>query len=320
MAPTLGMCFDPGYPAAAVTDYAERLEAAEIDQLWIIEDCFQTAGVTLAAAALARTSRLEVGFGILPAVSRNVAVTAMELATLAELAPGRVLAGIGHGIQEWMDQMGARTPSPLTTLEEVVTATKRLLAGERLTFDGEHVSLRDVALDPPPATAPPVLAGVQRPRSLELAGRVADGLVLVGGSGPAHVRSCIERAGRTGDATFRVVAFASICVLPDRELAHHTMAPFVGEMVEQRAPCIVEHPHGDEIVERFERGGAEAVAEIPDDWWAEIGPIGTLDDAVSFTEAVAAAGATEVAYFPGPELEYAYDDIGVVEQIAAAIS
>ena len=45
----------------------------------------------------------------------------MDLATLANLAPGRLLAGIGHGVQDWMEQMGARTSSPVTTLDEVIT-------------------------------------------------------------------------------------------------------------------------------------------------------------------------------------------------------
>jgi 5,10-methylenetetrahydromethanopterin reductase len=320
MAPNIGMCFSPGYPAAAVTDYAERLESAGIDQIWIIEDCFQTAGITLAAAALARTTRLGVGFGILPAVSRNAAVTAMELATLAELAPGRVIGGIGHGVQDWMGQMGARTTSPLTTLEEVVVAVKRLLAGERLTLSGRHVVLDDVALDPPPTVVPPVLVGAERPQSMALAGRVADGLVLVGGSGPSHVRSCIDRAGRTGDGDFRVAAFAASCVLPEREMAHRAMAPFVAELLDSETPCILEHPHADEIRERFEGGGVDALADMPHDRWAEIGPIGTLDDAIAFTEALVESGVTDVAYFPGPELQHAYEDIEVAHEIAAAIS
>lgn len=320
MTPNIGMCFDPGYPAADVIDYAERLETAGIDQLWIIEDCFQTAGITLAAAALARTSRLEVGFGILPAVSRNAAVTAMELATLAELAPGRVIGGIGHGVQDWMGQMGARTASPLTTLEEVVDAVKRLLSGERVTVAGKHVTLDDVALDPAPAVVPPILIGARRAMSMALAGRVADGVVLVGGSGPAHVRNCIERAGRTGDPNFRVVAFASLCVQPERKLAYRAMAPYVAELLGEKAPCILEHPNADEIQERFDARGHEGIADMPSRWWAEIGPIGTLDDAIAFTGASVAAGVTDVAFFPGPELEEAYDDIGIVTEIAAAIS
>ena len=87
------MCFDRSLPARFVVDVAEALEAADVDQLWVIEDCFYTAGISLAATALARTDRLTVGLGILPAVARNPAITAMELATLAQLAPGRLWPG-----------------------------------------------------------------------------------------------------------------------------------------------------------------------------------------------------------------------------------
>src|SRR5512139_657937 len=114
----LGVCFAREFPAGLVTQAARTLEDGGVDDLWVIEDCFYTTGVTLAAATMSVTDRLVVGLGILPAVSRNAAVTAMEFATLAELAPGRLVAGIGHGVQEWMEQMGARTPSPVTTLRE----------------------------------------------------------------------------------------------------------------------------------------------------------------------------------------------------------
>jgi alkanesulfonate monooxygenase SsuD/methylene tetrahydromethanopterin reductase-like flavin-dependent oxidoreductase (luciferase family) len=97
------MCFDRTFPPRFVLELAPRLEDRGVDQLWVIEDCFYTAGVSLAAAALGRTSRLTVGVGILPAVARNPAVTAMEFATLARLAPGRVVAGIGHGVQQRME-------------------------------------------------------------------------------------------------------------------------------------------------------------------------------------------------------------------------
>ena len=152
----IGYCFDRTYPPHAIREFADRLEAGGVDQLWVIEDCFFTSGITLAAAALARTDRLTVGLGILPAVARNPAITAMELATLANMAPGRLLAGIGHGVQSWMEQMGARTPSPLTTLEEVLTVVRQLLRGEQVTFHGRQVHLTDVLLDQPPAVAPPV--------------------------------------------------------------------------------------------------------------------------------------------------------------------
>src|SRR5690349_14871029 len=130
--PALGLCVDRTLPPPVVVEVARRLDRAGAEQLWVIEDCFYTAGVSLAAAALAATDQLTVGVGILPAVARNPAITAMELATLARLAPGRLLPGIGHGIQEWMAQMGARATSPLTALTEVLTVVRRLLRGERV--------------------------------------------------------------------------------------------------------------------------------------------------------------------------------------------
>ena len=127
------MCFPRTFPAALVTDVARRLEAGGADELWVIEDCFYTAGPSLVAAALSVTERLTVGLGIVPAVARTAAVTAMEFATLDALGPGRFLPGIGHGVQEWMGQMGVRPRSPLTALEEVTVAVNRLLAGEDVT-------------------------------------------------------------------------------------------------------------------------------------------------------------------------------------------
>ena len=191
----LGVCFPRELPAPFVREVARRLEDDRLDQLWVIEDCFYTTAPSLAATALAVTERLEVGIGILPAVARNAAITAMELATLAQLAPGRLLAGIGHGIQEWMDQIGARPASPLTALDEVITTVKRLLHGETVSFAGRYVRLDDVVLDPPPEIAPPVLAGVRGPKSLDLTGRVADGLILADLRGPDPHSQC-DRTNR----------------------------------------------------------------------------------------------------------------------------
>jgi 5,10-methylenetetrahydromethanopterin reductase len=317
-APNLGMCFDRSLPAAAVVEFAERLEAGGVDQLWVIEDCFYTAGISLAATALARTEQLQVGIGILPAVARNAAVTAMEIATLAELSPGRLLPGIGHGVQDWMEQMGARTPSPLTTLDEVITTVRRLLHGETVTFDGREVTMRDVALTPAPTQVPPVLAGVRGPKSLALAGRVADGVVLAEGAGPAYVRQSIELAGSPDG--FRTSVFSALCLIPNRKLTHHAMTPFVAGLLGQPEAAIKAHPHFDEMIERFDAHGDAAIADFPDDWWIDIGAIGTMDDVMAHIAALAEAGATDVSLFPGPTLELAREDLDSVVEIRQALA
>ncbi len=311
------MCFDRSLPPGFVAEVAERLDDTDVEQLWVIEDCFYTAAVSLAATALARTQRLQVGLGILPAVARNPAITAMEVATLAALAPGRVLAGIGHGVQEWMDQMGARTSSPVTTLDEAITIVRRLLRGERVTFEGTEFAMRDVVLDQPPEVVPPVLAGVRGPRSLALAGRVADGVVLAEGAGPTYVRRAIERAGSPDP--FRVSVFTAICVTDDVDDAHRRMAPFVAELLGSSNPAIDDHPHANELRELFASRGVDGIAAMPRTWWVELGAIGTLGDAVAHVEALHDAGADDVSLFPGASVQRVRDDMRQVVALATAV-
>jgi len=317
MGMNVGMCFDRSLPAPFVVEVAEALEAAGVDQLWVIEDCFYTAGISLAATALARTESLTVGIGILPAVARNPAVTAMEIATLAQLAPGRLLAGIGHGVQDWMDQMGARTPSPLTTLDEAITIVRRLLHGESVTFQGSVFSMNDVALAAPPDDPPAVLAGVRGPKSLSLAGRVADGVVLAEGAGPAYVRESIEHAG--SPHPFRVSVFTALAIGDDARDMRRAMAPFVAGLLDGANPAPNAHPHIEEIRERHAERGLDGIADMPADRWTELGAIGTFDDAVRHAEALADAGAHDVAFFPGPTVELARDDLAHVTRLAAAL-
>jgi 5,10-methylenetetrahydromethanopterin reductase len=301
--PAIGMCFDRTFPPPFVIEVSHRLEEGGADQLWVIEDCFYTAAISLAATALAVTERLQVGIGILPAVARNPAVTAMELATLCELGPGRVLPGIGHGVQDWMQQMGARTASPVTTLAEVIGAVRRLLAGERVTTHGTHVHLDDVQLDRPPASPPPVLAGVRGPKSLEMAGRTAGGIVLAEPASPSYVRWALDRAGRP--AGFHVAVFSPLCVEADRRAAHAAMAPWLGTLLVDPHAGLRALPFFDDLVALHRRDGIAGLATMPHDWWTEIGPIGTADDAAGHLDALQAAGVHSIGLFPAPELDVA---------------
>ena len=184
----LGVVFIPQFPPERLRDVAQAADDAGLDELWLWEDCFRESGVAAASAALAWTRRLRVGVGLLPVPLRNVALTAMELATMCRLFPGRLEVGVGHGVQDWMAQVGARVESPMTLLREYLTALQSLLHGQNVTADGRYVHLDQVALDWPPAEPPPVLTGAIGPRSLALSGELADGTILTGGTTPDEVR------------------------------------------------------------------------------------------------------------------------------------
>lgn len=189
---TLGVVFLPQLPPERLAAMARAADDAGLEELWLWEDCFLEGGVASAASALAWTRRLRVGVGLLPVPLRNVALTAMELATLDRLFPGRVQAGIGHGVPDWMAQVGARVESPMTLLREYVVALRALLRGEQVTVDGRYVRLDHVALDWPPPSAPTVYVGAVGPRTLRLSGEHGDGTILTADTSPDQVRQARE--------------------------------------------------------------------------------------------------------------------------------
>jgi alkanesulfonate monooxygenase SsuD/methylene tetrahydromethanopterin reductase-like flavin-dependent oxidoreductase (luciferase family) len=130
----------------------------------------------------------------MPVPFRNPALAAMELATVARLFPGRFVPAAGHGVLDWMAQVGARAESPMTLLREWVSAVRALLHGETVTTSGSYVNLSGVTLDWPPSQVPPLLVGARKPRTIALAGEIADGLVLDAGITPDGVRAAIAQA------------------------------------------------------------------------------------------------------------------------------
>jgi 5,10-methylenetetrahydromethanopterin reductase len=174
----LGFAFTPAMPPERLMPVARAVEAAGLDELWVWEDCFTESGIASAALALAATEHITVGIGLLPTPLRNVALTAMEFATLDRALPGRLIAGIGHGVQPWMQQVGARVESPVTLLREYADALRKLLDGETVTVDGRYVHLDGVALGWPPEAHLPLMIGGRGPVTVGVAGELGDGLLM----------------------------------------------------------------------------------------------------------------------------------------------
>lgn len=207
----LGVAFVPwANPPERLPQVARACDGV-LDDLWVWEDCFTHGGLSSASAALAVTTRLRVGLGLMPTPLRNVALTAMEIATVQRMFPGRFAPGIGHGVQDWMAQVGAKPASVLTLLDEYATALTALLHGDEVSVEGRYVKLRGVQLKYPPGPDEiGVMIGATGPKSLELAGRLSDGYLLSGG-GPEvfqTAREAVERgraaAGRQGEPHYMV--------------------------------------------------------------------------------------------------------------------
>ncbi|WP_308258086.1 LLM class flavin-dependent oxidoreductase [Pseudonocardia lacus] len=214
--PTTGVVFRPQSPPEELRGAVRAAEEAGVAELWLWEDCFAEGGMSAAAAALAWSERLMIGVGLFPVPLRNPAVAAMEIATVARLFPGRFLPGIGHGVLDWMGQVGARAASPMGLLREHTAAVHAILAGQTVTTSGTYVTLDAVRLDWPLSRPQPLLVGGRGPRTLRLAGELADGVILDVDQTPDGVRRQVaevqqgrEAAGRA-DEPFRVVVYVEV--------------------------------------------------------------------------------------------------------------
>src|SRR5579862_9783474 len=101
----LGVVFTADRPPEELPAFATAAEAEGLDELWVWEDCFLAGGISASATGLAVTGRISVGVGAMPVVCRRPGAAAMEIATLARLHRGRCIAGLGHGMPAWMEQI-----------------------------------------------------------------------------------------------------------------------------------------------------------------------------------------------------------------------
>jgi alkanesulfonate monooxygenase SsuD/methylene tetrahydromethanopterin reductase-like flavin-dependent oxidoreductase (luciferase family) len=190
--PRLGCVYLPQFAPERLAATAAAADEAGVDDLWVWEDCFLAGGISAAAIALSHSRSLSVGIGVAPVPMRNPALTAMEIATLARAFPGRVRVGLGHGVQDWMKQIGARVESPMTLFREHLSCIGALLRGERVTFDGRYVHMDDVALDWPPGPGTELLAAAMGPKTLRLSGELATGTVITQGTTPDALKAAVS--------------------------------------------------------------------------------------------------------------------------------
>jgi alkanesulfonate monooxygenase SsuD/methylene tetrahydromethanopterin reductase-like flavin-dependent oxidoreductase (luciferase family) len=284
-------------------------EELGLDDVWIVEDMGFAGGIAMAATALEASSRINVGIGILPAVVRNPLYAAMELAALARLHPSRLIPGIGHGMQGWMEQVGAVPASPLRALQEVLTSVRTLLGGSPLDMTETYVKVAGVRLEFPPQQKLPVLAGVRGVRSLRLAGQIADGIILAEPVSPSYVRwsraVAAAAAAESGREPPIVVAYSRLSVDHHPGLASTRMRSLLaskpGGLSEPSARSSLRTLDFATELERAidsARSEDQLAAALLPDWIDELSVSGTPADCARSIARLAAAGADRIVLVP----------------------
>jgi 5,10-methylenetetrahydromethanopterin reductase len=162
------------------------------------------------AAYAATTKRIKVGSGVINNWTRNAALIASTFSTLDDLAPGRILCGLGAWWEPLATKVGVRRRKPVQAMRETIEVVRRLLNMEKVTYKGEFVQVEDIEIDivhgDRSPKKVPLYIGATGMMMMELAGEIADGVLLNYLVSPAynheamgHLVAGARRAGRTLD-------------------------------------------------------------------------------------------------------------------------
>ncbi|WGX98168.1 LLM class flavin-dependent oxidoreductase [Nocardioides sp. L-11A] len=216
----IGVGYPQGLDPAAALALVEQVDRAGLDSVWIAENPYWPGAFATAGAVAARSSRVEIGIGVVSAFTRSPAVLAMEAGQVQRLSGGRLVLGLGVGGPRVLEDLGIGVARPVDAIEETLVVL-RALFGEGITaHEGAVHRLRDVRLSFPVA-APPLVVGTIGPRMLAMSAAAADGIVISAHVPPAEIERiardhrAAERTGRRG----RVTAFVAAALDDDPALA-----------------------------------------------------------------------------------------------------
>ncbi len=230
-APTqpVALYLQDAHPIRQGMEFTKYAESRGFDAVWQAESRLVREATVPMAAFASVTERIKVGSGVVDCWSRNPARLAATFSTLDDLAPGRVILGIGAWWDPLAQKVGIERNKPLRVMREIVTVVRSLLNNESVTFDGEYVHLDGVELDyvyqeRRPKNVP-IYIGATGMQMMELTGEIADGAVLNYLVSPEYNDQAIEALERGAAKSGRSLADIDrpqlvVCsVHEDREIA-----------------------------------------------------------------------------------------------------
>ncbi|MXZ68458.1 MAG: LLM class flavin-dependent oxidoreductase [Acidimicrobiia bacterium] len=195
------MCFlDRPDPRRQVR-LAVRMEELGYDSVWVCETRTARDAISVMGAIAYSTNRIKVGSGVVNSWTRPASLMALTFATLDELAPDRMLLGIGAYWDPLAWKQGIDRRKPVRQMREYIEVTRRLLALETVTYEGELVAVRDLRLDLGHGVARipkrvPIYVGATGPQMLALSGELADGVMLNGFTSLTYLADALRRIDR----------------------------------------------------------------------------------------------------------------------------
>jgi 5,10-methylenetetrahydromethanopterin reductase len=298
-------------------DYVQYAEQRGFEAVWQAESRLVRDAVVPMAAYAAVTERMKVGSGVINNWTRNIGLLASTFLTLDDLAPDRIICGIGAWWDPLARNVGIERRKPLTAMRETVEVLRRLLNMERVTFHGDFVHVDGIELDVvhgrrEPRNVP-IMIGATGDKMMELTGEIADGVVLNYCVPPEYNERALEllargakKAGRTMEDVDRPQLV--VCsVDPDREKAIDTTRELLTQYLAQQPHIAKASGVSQDVVDEIQSIlGWPATKEqiqrakhfVPEELIHRITASGTPEEARSKVEEYRRNGCTSPILYP----------------------
>jgi len=212
--PRVGLYLQDKHSIREGMSHTRYAEEHGFDAVWQAESRLVRDAIVPMAAFAAGTDRIKVGSGVINNWTRNAAIVAATFSTLDDLAPGRILCGIGAWWEPLASKVGVDRRKPLKAMREMIEVVRGLLAMETVTYAGEFVNVNEVEIDivhgdRSPKNVP-IYIGATGDQMLELGGEIADGVLMNYLVSPqyneralARIEAGARKAGRSLDEVDR---------------------------------------------------------------------------------------------------------------------
>ena len=285
------------HPLREAIDYVRYAESRGFEAVWQAESRLVRDAIVPMAAYAAATERIKVGSGVINNWTRNAGLIAATFSTLDDLAPGRILCGLGVWWEPLASKVGVNRRKPIQAMRETVDVVRRLLRMEKVTFKGEFVQVEDIEIDivhgDRSPKQVPIYIGATGMKMMELSGEIADGVLLNYLVSPAYNREAMEhlqiganRAGRSLDQVDRPQLI--VCSLDeDRARALDNARELVTQYLGQQPHIMKASGVSSDLLEEISRVLTwpaeehqirEAMRLVPDDVVQLITASGTPDE------------------------------------------
>jgi len=300
-----GVGLFPTEPLPKMIHLAKLSERLGFSHIWIGDShlIWREAYVNMAAIALS-TSKVKLGTGVTNPLTRHPSVVASAYATLEELAPRRFIIGIGLGDSS-VETMGMK-PARLAYFEKTISEMRALLAGEEVELETGRIHLKH-----PTKKKVPFYVAASGPKMLELAGKIADGVIILVGIDPAYLGQAKDRIEGGARAAGRSLKNIDLvlwvpCAVSDRHPAKDAVKAHVARVVAHPQPYVLDEKE-QKVLEEIRRAynyyqhmeQKASQAEVIPDWLVDKFAIaGTVSECRAKVKEVRKSGVDQIAIIP----------------------